>query len=44
MRILCVDDHVVLLAGLTAIIEHQSDIEVVDATSDQKLSNNIDDN
>ena len=29
MRILCVDDHVVVLAGLSAIIQHESDMEVV---------------
>ena len=29
MRILCVDDHVVVLAGLTAIIEQESDMQVV---------------
>src|SRR5216684_42733 len=29
MRILCVDDHVVVLAGLTAIIHHEADMEVV---------------
>jgi two-component system NarL family response regulator len=29
MRILCVDDHVVVLAGLTAIINQEDDMEVV---------------
>jgi DNA-binding NarL/FixJ family response regulator len=29
MRILCVDDHVVVLAGLTAIIQAEPDMEVV---------------
>lgn len=29
MRILCVDDHVVVLAGLTAIIHQEADMEIV---------------
>jgi DNA-binding NarL/FixJ family response regulator len=29
IRILCVDDHVVVLAGLTAIVQHEADMEVV---------------
>src|SRR5229473_2841234 len=29
MRILCVDDHVVVLAGLTSIIHQEADMEVV---------------
>jgi two-component system, NarL family, response regulator len=36
MRILCVDDHLVVLAGLSAIIQAESDMEVVACAVDGK--------